>query len=189
MKKISQFAGVFGVSIIALVILLYLLNLLYQEQSSPNFTPDMMNHMMGGMMGNMGSGPVVPFYLSVLTPVFTLILLIGLGGLIYFIIVPEIKLSSQVAPNFDTKMSSNMLKSEKFLVVQKTMKPEEKKVLETLSLHGGKYLQKHISKEANLSRLKTHRIIAGFVQRGIVTVRPYGNTNEVSISNWLLSEE
>lgn len=69
------------------------------------------------------------------------------------------------------------------------MKPDEKKVLETLSSHGGKFLQKHISKETNLSRLKTHRIIAGFVQRGIVTVRPYGNTNEVSLSDWLLSEE
>lgn len=189
MKKIIQFGVVFGVSVITLVILLYLLNLLYLEQASSNFTPDMVNHMMGGMMGSMESAPVIPFYLSVLTPVFTLLLLIGSGGLIYFIIVPEISLSSQVTSNLDTIVSTDLLESEKFSTVQKMMKPDEKKVLKTLSLHGGKFLQKHISKEANLSRLKTHRIIAGFVQRGIVTVRPYGNTNEVSISDWLLPEK
>ncbi len=58
-----------------------------------------------------------------------------------------------------------------------------------MASHGGKYLQKHISKEADLSRLKTHRIIARFAERGIVTVRPFGNTNEVEISSWILSEK
>ncbi len=189
MKKITQFAIVFVVSITSLVIVLYLLNLSYQEQASMNFAPNMMNHMMGGIMGSIESTPVIPFYLSVFTPVFTLLLLIGLCGIIYFIIVPEISLTSQVKPNFITKRSTNLSKNEKLATVQKMMKPDEKKVLEALYSHNGKILQKHISKEVSISRLKTHRIIAGFVQRGIVTVRPYGNTNEVSISDWLSSEE
>jgi len=189
MKKITQFAIVFVISITSLVILLYLLNLSYQEQASMNFAPNMMNHMMGGVMGNIESTPIIPFYLSLFTPVSTLLLLIGLCGIIYFIIVPEISLTSQGKPNFIIKKSTNLTTNEKLDTVKKMMKPDEKKVLEALYLHNGKFLQKHISKEANISRLKTHRIIAGFVQRGIVTVRPYGNTNEVSISDWLLPEE
>ena len=65
------------------------------------------------------------------------------------------------------------------------MTPEEQKVLNTLIAHQGKYLQKYVVKEAGLSRLKTHRIVARFAERGIVTVKPVGNTNEVAISDWV----
>lgn len=189
MKKASLFVIILGVAVLGLFFSLYSLNLVYQEQSSMNFIPNMMNHMMGGMGGDMVSAPTLPIYLTIFTPVFTLLLLLGLGGLIYFIIVPEIVVSSSVVSKMDSRMSNIEIKSEKFSTIQNLMKPDEKKVLEVLSLHGGKILQKHISKETNLSRLKTHRIIAGFVQRGIVTVKPYGNTNEVSIAEWILSED
>ena len=59
-------------------------------------------------------------------------------------------------------------------VILKTMTPEEQKVLNTLIAHQGKYLQKYVGKEAGLSRLKTHRIVARFAERGIVTVKPAG---------------
>ena len=65
------------------------------------------------------------------------------------------------------------------------MTPEEQKVLTVLIAHQGKYLQKYVGKEAGLSRLKTHRIVARFAERGIVTVKPLGNTNEVTISDWV----
>jgi pyruvate/2-oxoglutarate dehydrogenase complex dihydrolipoamide dehydrogenase (E3) component len=45
--------------------------------------------------------------------------------------------------------------------------------------------QKYVGKEAGLSRLKTHRIVARFAERGIVTVKPLGNTNEVTVSDWV----
>ena len=67
----------------------------------------------------------------------------------------------------------------------RTSKEDEKKVLQLLSLHGGKYLQKYIVKEAELSKLQTHRIVSRFAERGIVTVAKSGNTNEVSLSLWL----
>ena len=65
------------------------------------------------------------------------------------------------------------------------MTPEEQKVLNVLVSHQGKYLQKYVSKEAGLSRLKTHRIVARFAQRGIVTVKEFGNTNEIVVSDWI----
>jgi uncharacterized membrane protein len=65
------------------------------------------------------------------------------------------------------------------------MTPEEQKVMSVLVAHKGKYLQKYVGKEAGLSRLKTHRIVARFAQRGIVTVKEFGNTNEIVISDWV----
>jgi hypothetical protein len=53
-----------------------------------------------------------------------------------------------------------------------------------LDAHGGTYLQKFITKEAGLSRLKTHRVVASLSERGIVHVEVRGNTNEVSLVKW-----
>jgi uncharacterized membrane protein len=67
----------------------------------------------------------------------------------------------------------------------KTMTDEERSVVQVLKVHEGKYLQKYIRKEAGLSRLKTHRILARLADRGIVTLKKTGNTNEVQLSDWL----
>lgn len=50
-------------------------------------------------------------------------------------------------------------------------------------------MQKYIRKEAELSRLKTHRIISRFVERGIVSVTKSGNTNEVVLADWLAKRQ
>jgi len=70
-------------------------------------------------------------------------------------------------------------------LVMKTLKPEERKVILVLRSHGGRYLQKYISKEAELSKLKTHRVIARLSERGLVKVTKRGNTNEVTLVEWL----
>jgi uncharacterized membrane protein len=59
-------------------------------------------------------------------------------------------------------------------VVLRTLKPEERKVVSVLDAHGGAYLQKFITKEAGLSRLKTHRVVAALSERGIVHVEERG---------------
>jgi len=69
-------------------------------------------------------------------------------------------------------------------MVLRTLKPEERSVVNVLSVHGGAYLQKHITKEAGLSRLRTHRVVAALSERGIVTVERVGNTNQVSLAKW-----
>jgi uncharacterized membrane protein len=70
-------------------------------------------------------------------------------------------------------------------MLMRTSKPEEKRILEVLSAHNGVYLQKFIVKESGLSKLKTHRIISRFAERGIVSAMKSGNTNEVRLSPWL----
>jgi uncharacterized membrane protein len=69
--------------------------------------------------------------------------------------------------------------------VSKTLTEDERKIIEVLNSHGGKYLQKYIKSETGLSRLKTHRIIARLAERGIVTLEKTGNTNQVYLANWL----
>ena len=84
-----------------------------------------------------------------------------------------------------SSIPSNPAVSSSCDVFMKTMTPDEQKVLNVLIAHQGKYLQKYVVKEAGLSRLKTHRVIARFAQRGIVSVQEFGNTNEIMLSDWV----
>ncbi len=116
--------------------------------------------------------------LAILIPLSTLLflftLLASVVGIIYFLVLPEMK--NYVAGAGGGK--------EGVSVVLRTLKPEERKVVGVLDVHGGTYLQKYITKEAGLSRLKTHRVIAALSERGIVIAEKRGNTNEVSLAKW-----
>ena len=95
-------------------------------------------------------------------------------GVVYFLVLPEIKNYQSSANN--GRESSTM--------VLRTLKPDERSVVNVLDLHGGSYLQKYITREAGLSRLKTHRIVASLSERGIVLVEKQANTNKVSLAKW-----
>ncbi|MGA1974693.1 MAG: hypothetical protein ABSG92_03580 [Conexivisphaerales archaeon] len=69
--------------------------------------------------------------------------------------------------------------------VLKTLKPDERRVVDVLRAHDGKYLQKWIVKETNMSRLQVHRVVARLVERNLVVAKAVGNTNEVSLVDWM----
>ncbi len=185
-----MFTVILVASLTGFAVSLYVLEVGYRASYSGGDVSDMMRRMMGGQGGMvMPQQAAVPVYLWVLPTVFAGVFLLGAGGLMYFLLFPEIKRSVQAAVPVESASAVSVFKGEKVSALLSTMKPEERRVFEVLASHGGKYLQKHISKEADLSRLKTHRIIARFAERGIVTVRPLGNTNEVEISSWILSEK
>src|SRR5256712_6987897 len=96
-------------------------------------------------------------------------------GVIYFLVLPEMK-------TYYTPGNSNG--KENTAMVLKTLKPDERSIVNVLDAHGGTYLQKYITKEAGLSRLKTHRLVAALSERGIVQVEKYGNTNQVRLAKW-----
>jgi hypothetical protein len=114
--------------------------------------------------------------LTILIPLSTLLflftLLASMVGVIYFLVLPEMK--NYVSG--DGKDAAS--------VVLRTLKPEERKVVVVLDAHGGTYLQKYITKEAGLSRLKTHRVVAALSERGIVHAEKRGNTMEVTLVKW-----
>ena len=116
--------------------------------------------------------------LAILIPLSSLLflstLLASIVGIIYFLVLPEMK--NYVAGSGGGKDAAS--------TVLRTLKPEERKVVVVLDAHGGTYLQKYITKEAGLSRLKTHRVIAALSERGIVLAEKRGNTNEVTLVKW-----
>jgi len=155
---------------------------------------------MGGMMGGSGNGttPTTVSNLWVIPIALITAVAIGILGFGFYVVYPEIRnnkrtcepIKNETVSAVPTKTSgsdgvvSNPV-ANSCEVILKTMTPEEKKVLTVLIAHQGKYLQKYMGKEAGLNRLKTHRIVARFAERGIVTVKPLGNTNEITISDWV----
>ena len=151
---------------------------------------------MGGMMGN-GSG-TTSSYLWVIPVALIAIVVVSIIGVVFYLAFPQLRYVKRTCemPNANSA-TMEPVKSGTGLIVNsvaepntcgvvlKTMTPEEQKVLNVLIAHQGKYLQKYVSKEAGLSRLKTHRIIARFAHRGIVTVKEFGNTNEIVVSDWV----
>jgi uncharacterized membrane protein len=155
----------------------------------------------GGMMGNgssVGSGVNRPSYLWTIPVALIAVVVVAVIGLAFYLVFPEIGYNRntcaplKTAPSIidpakgtDAAKTNLTASSSTCEVLLKTMTPEEQKVLTVLTAHQGRHLQKYVGKEAGLNRLKTHRIIARFAQRGIVTVKQYGNTNEIFLSDWV----
>jgi hypothetical protein len=152
---------------------------------------------MGGMMGGNGTGTTATNNLWIIPITLIAAVAIGTIGFGFYMVYPEIRnIRRTCEPTKNEHVSATSKTSgidvpipnaapNSCEVILKTMTPEEQKVLTVLIAHQGKYLQKYVVKEAGLSRLKTHRIVARFAERGIVTVKPLGNTNEVTISDWV----
>jgi uncharacterized membrane protein len=119
-----------------------------------------------------GFSPNLTILIPLSTLLFLFTMLASVVGVIYFLVLPEMK-------NYVSGTGKDAAS-----VVLRTLKPEERKVVVVLDSHGGTYLQKYITKEAGLSRLKTHRVIAALSERGIVHAEKRGNTNEVSLVKW-----
>jgi uncharacterized membrane protein len=167
---------------------------------------------MGGMMGNgygNGTGTTATSYLWIIPVALIATAATAVIGVAFYFAFPELRyikgrscdpqntetvpaqtedLGTTPNPSPTTPHDSNApTVSNSCEVLLKTMTPEEQKVLNILISHQGKYLQKYVVKEAGLSRLKTHRVVARFAQRGIVTVKEFGNTNEILLSDWVKS--
>ena len=145
----------------------------YPSSTYPDWMSEMRSHMGGGMMGD---------NFVVLVTIVIAIVVLSIAGLIYFILFPEIRIGQTKTQRPPLNVSN---KPEALEAIRRTLNSDEKKVLEVLENHNGKYLQKYLGKEAGLSRLKTHRILARFAERGIVTLEKKGNSNEVKLEEWL----
>src|SRR6266852_4062750 len=115
-----------------------------------------------------------PFLVLFSSLLFLSTVLSSVVGVIYFLVLPEMK-------NY---YSSGTNGKENTSVVLRTLKPEAKTVVNILDAHGGTYLQKYITRESGMSRLKTHRVVAALSERGIVIVEKHQNTNQVSLVKW-----
>ena len=164
---------------------------------------------MGGMMGGGTTSAASPSYYWLIPVILGVVVGVAIIGVAFYFAFPELKYirenttcspspasiqvgtqSTNSAEQTGSSTATNLVSpktANNCEVLLKTMTPEEQKVLNVLVAHNGKYLQKYVVKEAGLSRLKTHRIVARFTERGIVTVKEFGNTNEIVVSDWVRS--
>lgn len=185
MKRI----GLFVVVLAAGIVLLLLTSVWYiaNFQAGNATVAGMMGQMMGNLYASGMSAPM-PSYLWTLFALLFVVTIAGLGGVAYYLAYPEISTAGVTPDPMRSAFGSPSGPKVDWSVLLRTSNPEEKKVLEVVASHDGKYLQKFIVKEAGLSRLKTHRIVSRFVERGILGVVKSGNTNEVSLAPWLKPE-
>jgi hypothetical protein len=153
-----------------LALSLYLLALTFAPGESPLAVLDQI--VIRGFPGDL------PFVIPLSALLFLSTVLASMVGITYFLVVPEMKNYHATEPDADGKGAT--------AIVMRTLKPDERQVVNVLKMHGGTYVQKYITQEADLSRLKTHRVVAALAERGIVNVEKRGNSNQVTLARWFL---
>ena len=194
MRRMNLFLAVLIASLVSLTVLIVAGMYVFTaaQQSPYNWMSGMWNGNMDGIMGGTsqptGQNPALPVF-GVAFVVLIGVVVAGVVGLAYYVALPEIETGtapvvcepvSQVKVEQEQEAACTPLES-----IVKTLSNEERKVIEVLNAHDGKYLQKYIRNEAGLSRLQTHRIVARLAERGIVTLKKTGNTNQVLLTDWL----
>lgn len=145
---------------------------------------------MGQMMGSgavNGMDYSMPSGVWIVLVALVAIAVLGVLGLGYFLAFPEIR-KEALKQSEQAGVAREGVDGMTWAVLMRTSRPDEKKVLSVLADHGGAYLQKFVVKEAGLSRLRTHRIVSRLAERGVVSVKSSGNTNQVSLASWLKSD-
>jgi uncharacterized membrane protein len=190
MRRVNIFLASLLTTITALIILTAIgFNVFSSNQTTQQY-PSWMGQM-SGMMGQTGANSNSAGYFWALFAVLAALTIISVVGLVYYLAYPQIKVGmtnphSRLVVNQSTASTSTVTPYE---TIEKTLTDEERKVITVLNNHQGKYLQKYITKETGLSKLKTHRIVARLAEREIVTLEKTGNTNQVYLANWLLKKE
>ena len=69
------------------------------------------------------------------------------------------------------------------------MDTDERRIIQTLLDANGSILQKEISWKTGFSRVKTHRVLARLIRRGVVTAEKYYNTNKIILSSSIFDKK
>jgi|WetSurMetagenome_2_1015567.scaffolds.fasta_scaffold05883_4 uncharacterized membrane protein len=204
MKRVNIFLTILIVSIVALIAATAIGFAIFSEAQNPaNWMSQMFGgsasntNGMGSMMGQTRtttSSSLLPYF-GVLFAVLIVVIVMGIVGVGYYLLYPQIRVGSveviQTTQNITaTQSAANSTNgATPYESISKTLNEDERKILEVLNSHHGKYLQKYIRNETGLSRLQTHRIIARLADRGIVSLEKIGNTNQVYLANWLTQKQ
>jgi len=141
---------------------------------------------MGGMMGQtptptINANTILPYY-GILFAVLIAVIIISVIGIAYYLVYPQIRVGNTQTPTIQGLQINGTSAYES---VAKTLTEDERRIIQVLQTHEGKYLQKYIKAETGFSRLQTHRILARLADRDIVRLEKTGNTNQVALSDWL----
>lgn len=204
MRRINLFLLLTIVSVASLIAVFAAGYVALTAGTSPPTTPSNTIGQMWGGMGSMMGGitgttatqgqtqNTISPYFGVAFFALVGVAIVGVVGLVYFVVFPEIRnraiSAGPLLPKtavLPAEVAAKEAEATPIDTIVKTLSVEERKVVEVLTAHDGKYLQKYIRSETGFSRLQTHRIVARLAERGIVTLEKIGNTNSVKLASWL----
>lgn len=182
MSKINAFLVLFIVSMVSLIVLIVVSFYLFAAnmQYPWDWMWMHMSSMMGGDYQVPYQHPALPYF-GFLFIGFIVLALVGVFGILYVLVLSEAKLKEPMRKSIENS-------TDPYSAVLKVLTPEERKIIEILIAHEGKFVQKYLRKEAGLTRLKTHRILSRLSKRGLVVLRKVGNTNEVVLADWFYTK-
>lgn len=197
MRRVNVFLAILFASLASLIALTTTGFVIFAQAQTPyNWMTQMWSgsspttDRMGGMMGQTGqttasTNPLLSYF-GIIFVILIGVTVIGIIGLGYYLLYPKTRLGTTQSPAVYKSLTQQISNSTTpYETVSKTLTNEERKIVEVINNHNGKYLQKYIRNETGLSRLQTHRIIARLADRGIVSLEKIGNTNQVFLASWL----
>jgi len=110
-----------------------------------------------------------------------IILIVIVIYLVFFPKLERVTSNSSIQPEVEDIKEEN----KSIDVALRLLEPDEKRVVNTILEAGGSILQKDISYNLEISRVKTHRILVKLISRGIVTAEKQYNTNMITLADWL----
>jgi hypothetical protein len=145
MRRVNLFLFNLLISVIALLTTIII------GFNVPYTTTTQEQHGMGGQMGGMGqftttiaTSSATSGYFWTLVAALAAWVIISVAGLAYYLIYPQAKIGAVNPANFATPQigASGAVNSvPAYESVEKTLTEDERKVINTLNLHGGKYLK------------------------------------------------
>ena len=132
MRKINIFIALLIGSLISLTILIVAGFYVFSASAYPL---NWMSGMMGGTQVPI-QNPALPYFNAAFV-VLIGVAIVGLGGLAYFLAFPEIKTTSRVSNPEQLSIKNGMTAYE---AIVKTLTDEERRVIQVLKVHDGKYL-------------------------------------------------
>jgi uncharacterized membrane protein len=158
MRRVNIFLASLLTTITALIILT-VIGFNVSSSTQPNQQYPSWMGQMSSMMGQTGTTVATgnsAWYFWTLFAVAVAFVIVSVIGLVYYMAYPQIKvgmtnLHSGLGVNQSTASTNTVTPYES---IEKTLTDEERKVITVLNSHQGKYLQKYITKETGLSKLK-----------------------------------
>ena len=140
-----------------------------------------------GGFGGRGLGRGDTFPRSLWLILFIVPLVVVILVVIYAVAFPTIEQKkTETQPDWAPKETEG---ESTLTAIMRVLNEDERKVVEALAAaEGNTMLQKDIRWKTGLTRVKTHRVLARLVGRGIVSAEKYYSTNKIMLADWLRKE-
>lgn len=112
-------------------------------------------------------------------------IVVAVGMFLYFDRRLKTKPIASIQPQVEQDIKDQVSEEKALDVAVRLLNEDERRIVEAIHKAGGSMLQKDITYELDISRVKTHRTIAGLIKRDVVKSEKHYNTNKITLADWL----